>query len=130
VDDLLTKELTQSLQSAWAPCFTLGPERLFSRDVYHLETTALTYPSKGRKLKIVPGSSSFFFFFVVSGLETYYSKYVPLLSQQPAFKQQLPASVFEANLAAVTEQRGSYFLAFLFPTFSCFLSSFFFLVTI
>jgi hypothetical protein len=52
----------------------------------------LTYPAKGRKLQTTPGLTKF------------YSQYLPVVTAQPGHRAEIAPSVFEANLAAVSEQ--------------------------
>eukprot|EP01116_Phalansterium_solitarium_P014129 TRINITY_DN31661_c0_g1_i1.p1 TRINITY_DN31661_c0_g1~~TRINITY_DN31661_c0_g1_i1.p1 ORF type:complete len:625 (-),score=245.12 TRINITY_DN31661_c0_g1_i1:71-1945(-) len=93
LDELIAKHFTSLMHEVWAPAFAVKAYRQYARDVYSLSALPLTYPSKGRKLKAVPG------------LEKYYTQYLPYISRQVAYKPQVAPSVFETNLAAVAEQR-------------------------
>lgn len=54
MEDEIARELTILQRVTWAPAFSSAGKKHL-RDVYFLSTRNLTYPSKGRKLKQVPG---------------------------------------------------------------------------
>ncbi len=96
VRDPIAKQLATTIQhSTWVPLFTVRGIKTHARDHFFFSSSMITYPSKGRKVKQTPG------------LETYFSDYLPPVTQQPPFEAQAAPSIFEANLAAVTEAKGT-----------------------
>lgn len=118
LDALIAKELIALQQETWVPYFAARGAKSFAHDSYYLSSKKVTYPSRGRKMR-TPGKIIIIVVVIsmiliidlivvfVSGLENYYAKYLPYITLQPLYKPEVAASIFEANLSIVTEQRGN-----------------------
>lgn len=92
LSQLIGKELLAISKQSWMPmyCTTRACKPQLSHEFH---ATMLHAPSKGRALRTVPG------------LETYFTKYMSFAVAQPPEVRDVPASVLETNLAALSEAR-------------------------
>jgi len=90
--DQISKELKKTLTESWNPLFTSSQKR-FSNKCFYFSTSPLIYPAKSRRLDTTPG------------LEDYYKKELPFLTQQPKFRLEIGPSVFEQNTNLIAEEK-------------------------